>query len=131
MNTLAPRHLATAVAVAITLALAGCGNDTGEPTSGAPSGGGEQVQVVENEFTITLSKKTFAPGTYTFAVTNSGKAPHDLALKGPGVNNARTPILKAGEKGSVTVALEKGTYALWCTVASHRAHGMETSITVA
>src|SRR5438067_1346505 len=69
----------------------------GEPTS-TPPRAGTRVEVSENEFTITLSRKDFTPGTYTFAVDNKGKASHDLSIKGPGVDTTKTKTLSGGSK---------------------------------
>lgn len=117
--------------------LVGCSgtqSDSGSPDaaqSGAPSSSaGERVDVTETEFSIALSRTDFTPGTYTFAVRNDGRAPHDLAIKGPGVDDAKTPTVLRGGRTELTVTLQPGTYELWCTVGGHRAEGMELDLTV-
>jgi plastocyanin len=86
--------------------------------------------VTETEYSISLPSATLTPGTYTFAVDNSGTASHDLVIKGPGVDSAKTSQLKRGDKGEVTVTLQPGKYDLWCSVGNHKARGMQTTITV-
>ena len=98
------------------------------PPSAAPVG--TSVGVIEKEFSITLDKKTFTAGNYTFTVKNQGSFPHNLTIKGPGVDKKQSPTMPGGQSGSVTVALQKGSYELWCSVDSHKDKGMDMKITV-
>lgn len=96
----------------------------------APPAGTTELQVTETEFGIALPESRLAPGSYTFRVKNAGSAQHDLVVKGPGVDSARTEILAAGQDGTVSATLLAGTYELWCSVGNHRQLGMTTTITV-
>ena len=98
------------------------------PPSAAPLG--TSVGVVEKEFSITLDKKTFTAGSYTFAVKNQGSFPHNLTIEGPGLDKKKSPAMPGGQSGSLTVALQKGPYELWCSVDSHKDKGMDMKITV-
>lgn len=98
------------------------------PAAKAPSG--STIAVVETEFSITLPKQTFAPGTYTFTIKNTGKFPHNLIVEGPGIDKQKSPTLTGGKSGTLTVALTKGTYELWCGVDKHKDKGMDQKITV-
>ena len=98
------------------------------PPSAAPLG--TSVGVVEKEFSITLDKKTFTAGSYTFTVKNQGSFPHNLTIEGPGVDKKKSPAMPGGQSGSLTVALQKGPYELWCSVDSHKDKGMDMKITV-
>lgn len=98
------------------------------PSSAAPVG--TSVGVIEKEFSITLDKKSFTAGTYTFTVKNQGSFPHNLTIEGPGVDKKKSPTMPGGQSGSVTVALQKGSYELWCSVDSHKDKGMDMKITV-
>jgi plastocyanin len=115
------------------LTVAACGGGStsqgAQPTSGTPASG-TRIAVTETEYSISLPSTSMKPGTYTFAVDNAGTASHDLVIKGPGVDSAKTSQLKRGDKGEVTVTLQAGTYELWCAVGNHRARGMQTTITV-
>ncbi|WP_412543505.1 hypothetical protein R8Z50_13790 [Longispora sp. K20-0274] len=132
------------------LGLAGCGGSddgatpsvptppaatTGAPATGAPSApasaAGSTVTADLSEFTITLSQKTFAPGTYTFVVRENGQTSHALAIKGPGVTEQTTTIQPGGAEQRMTVTLRAGTYELWCPVGNHKSRGMDLTITVA
>ena len=142
----APRVLA---AVAAALTLAGCGSSgsttasTGQSTPAnppaasapAPSAppGPTQVAVTatETEFSIALSQTVFKPGAYTFTVVNQGHAPHNLAIKGPGIEpEAMSTTIQNGATTPLNVSLRSGTYELWCTVDGHRAKGMDVTIRV-
>ena len=107
-------------------------NDTTPSAGGAtPSASGTQVDVVESEYSISLSRTTFAPGTYTFVVHDRGHATHALEIDGPGVSDKKSSYLEGGDTTSLTVTLQAGRYRLYCPVANHAAQGMDTSITVA
>jgi plastocyanin len=98
--------------------------------SAPPSSAGSEITVTETEYRITLPQTTLKPGAYTFTARNGGNAPHDLVIKGPGVDSARTEILPGGQEGGVSVTLQPGEYELWCSVGNHRANGMVTTLTV-
>jgi uncharacterized cupredoxin-like copper-binding protein len=141
--------IAAAVALAASSAvlLAGCGGGgstssggatpaggaTSESTASSPAGSSAATSVTatETEFSIGLSQESFTPGTYTFKVENTGSAPHNLVVKGPGVASVSSPTLEGGQSGEVTVELQKGSYELWCAVGNHRAQGMDLKISVA
>lgn len=91
---------------------------------------GTSVGVVEKEFSITLDKASFTPGDYTFSIRNQGSFPHNLTIEGPGVDSKASPTLSAGDSGSLTVALQKGSYELSCSVPGHKDKGMDIKITV-
>ena len=98
------------------------------PSSVAPVG--TSVGAIEKEFSITLDKASFTPGDYTFTIQNQGRYPHNLTIEGPGVDRKASPTLSTGQSGSLTVALQKGSYELWCSVPGHKDRGMDIKITV-
>ncbi|MHB8274940.1 MAG: plastocyanin/azurin family copper-binding protein [Dermatophilaceae bacterium] len=91
---------------------------------------GTSVAVIEKEFSITLAQATFTPGDYTFTIRNQGSFPHNLTIEGPGVDAKASPTLGSGESGSLTVALQKGSSELSCSVPGHMDRGMDIKITV-
>jgi uncharacterized cupredoxin-like copper-binding protein len=101
---------------------------TGAGTT-APTGATE-IAVTETEFSIALPSTTLTPGTYKFVLKNDGNAPHDFAIRGPGVD-AKSTLLAGGQQGELTATLGPGSYEVWCTVGNHRQRGMQTTITVA
>ena len=89
------------------------------------------LKVGETEFKIVLPPTTTLPaGTYTFDVANTGKIPHNLYVKGPGVSNAHTPDIPAGKSATLTVTLKSGQYELWCAIPGHKAAGMDAKLAV-
>ena len=91
---------------------------------------GTAVTATEQEFSIALSAKTFKAGTYTFTIHNTGKFSHNLTIEGPGVDKQASPIVNSGATGTLTVALQKGSYELWCAVDGHKDRGMDLTIMV-
>lgn len=131
-----------ALVVAGALLLTGCGGNSREPgdattasrsTTRSPSDAatGRIITAVEKEFSIDLSEASLSPGTYTFEVENEGSLPHDLTIKGPGVDDKATATLQGGQSGQITVTLQAGSYTLWCSIDGHRAQGMEATVRVA
>jgi plastocyanin len=141
---LAPSKAAGLIGIVsgVTLLLAGCGTAAGTqatttsgaqatPAATAVAAQGTVVNVTEKEFSIALSEATFTPGVYTFVVKDDGAVSHNLNIKGPGITDAATSKISAGGSASVTVTLASGTYELWCSIGSHKASGMDMTITVA
>ena len=103
---------------------------TGAEASGEAPSGTQTVPVKATEFALALPTTTFAPGTYTFVMSDDGHATHAIELAGPGVNNVKSDAVGPGGSASLTATLQKGTYTLWCPVGNHRAEGMLTTLTV-
>lgn len=128
--------------IVLGLALSACeagdrySSDSGTTTeAGASSMNAMRVAVSETEFAINLpgsplSPGTYPQGTYTFAVENAGAVPHDLVIKGPGIDSERTARIDGGRSGELTVELQPGAYEMWCSVGDHQERGMRTEITV-
>ena len=103
-----------------------------EHAAGKQGGPSHTIKVQEKEFRIVLpGLKTLAPGSYIFKVQNVGKIPHDLAIDGPKVTGGKkTSLIQPGGTATLTVALGKGSYTLYCNVPGHRAAGMSAKIAV-
>jgi uncharacterized cupredoxin-like copper-binding protein len=86
-----------------------------------------KVAVSETEFKITPASTSFKAGQITFQVKNTGKIPHDLAIKQTG---DKTKLIQPGGSAELTVTLKPGTYELYCTVPGHEAAGMKQNVTV-
>jgi uncharacterized cupredoxin-like copper-binding protein len=97
----------------------------------APAPKFTKVLVTATDFKFTLDKKTgYAPGNYTFSLTNNGKAKHAFEMNGPGLKNQAGATVAAGQTTDLVVPLIKGTYEVWSPVATDRAQGMYTTIVV-
>ena len=114
--------------------IAGCGDSkkTEPATASAPepAAAGTDVDVTEADFSISGVDANLKAGTYTFNVKNTGNAPHNLTIDGPGVADQASATANGGGTGSVTVTLAPGSYAFYCSVGQHRANGMEVQVTV-
>ena len=118
------------ITVAAVVATAGC--DAGGPRQAGtqpPLGSGTKVTATLTDFHVELSEKTFTAGTYTFDVTNAGKATHSLEIVRDNVD-VRSDNIQPGHSDQITIALTKGTYQVFCPVGNHRSQGMDMSITV-
>ena len=100
-----------------------------EKTTQAPTSA-TKVAVQETEFKITLSSTKLKAGAYEFETKNTGKLPHDLFVDGPGVTDAKTPLVDPGGNGTLDVTLKAGTYEFYCSVPGHKQAGMDVKVTV-
>jgi plastocyanin len=125
-----------AAAVAAALLLAGCSSGSQEAATSTPAWpgsavpGGTTLTVNEWEYSVSFAAVTIGPGVYTVEVVNQGKMSHNLNIKGPGVDNWRSPTLSPGTTTRLAVTLQRGTYELWCSIDHHKALGMDNRIHV-
>jgi uncharacterized cupredoxin-like copper-binding protein len=128
-----------AVMAVVALGATACGSGSSSSTStpaaaggsSGGSGGGTPVDVTLKDFSIDISGgTTLAAGTYTFHVSNSGPASHNLTIDGPGVEDATTGTFSAGGTADLTVTLKDGTYEFYCSVPGHKDLGMDDTVTV-
>jgi plastocyanin len=131
---LAIAALSAVVALGATACGSGSSSSTSTPAAGGSSGGaggGTPVDVTLKDFSIDVSGgTTLAAGTYTFHVSNSGPASHNLTIDGPGVEDATTGTFSAGGTADLTVTLKDGTYEFYCSVPGHKELGMDDTVTV-
>jgi plastocyanin len=116
------RVAAVAGAVALGLALAGCGASGG---SGAVVG---EISLKATEFAYVPGQvHVSGPGQVKITLQNQGMVEHDFAIEG-----AQGKLLvKPDTTGTSTFTLPKaGTYTFACTVEGHKAAGMKGTLTV-
>lgn len=91
-----------------------------------------RVQVSADEYRFALSRATIRSGPAIVELVNYGEDEHDLALRrlAPGARTRRIGVVRPGAVGELEVRLAPGRYALWCTVADHRARGMRATLVV-
>ena len=144
------RILATLAAVLV-LAIAGCGggdsssssggatstpastpaSSGGEGGGGGAASGGEQLALASPaDGSLKFDKTTLdaKAGTVTINYDNPSTTAHAVEIEGNGVTEKSDTI--TGGKTSVTADLKPGKYTFFCPVDSHRAQGMEGTITV-
>ena len=90
-----------------------------------------RVQVVEREFSLTLSRQRIKAGTAIVELANFGEDAHDLRLQRVGGTKVYGwPVAEPGAVEDRTLRLAPGRYRLWCSIANHRARGMAAILTV-
>jgi uncharacterized cupredoxin-like copper-binding protein len=106
--------------------------EAGKQGTPPPAGGpAKTVNVSEKEFSIALAGgNNLKTGRYKFAVDNTGKIQHDLAIEGNGIKETKTPLIAAGQSKSLEVDLKPGKYTFFCTVPGHEQAGMKLQVTV-
>ena len=114
---------AGALALATTLTACGGGDDD---ASGAPVADGDAL-VVEARDSLAFDRTEYqAPaGEVEVRYRNDGSLPHTLLIEG--VDDFK---LSVGDEDRGTVALEPGTYTIYCDVSGHQGAGMEAELTV-
>lgn len=118
---------------ALILALAACGggDDEGEP-SGNGGGEGTALELVAgpgSELKFDKTSLEAAAGEVTITMANDGDLPHNVAIKGSGVDE-KGEIVQNGGTSTVTATLEPGEYTFYCSVPGHEAGGMTGTLTV-
>lgn len=134
-----------------TAAPEGEGSATPEATEepdGGNGGGGDGIEVVLKEFSLTPAQATGAAGSVTFTAQNDGAVAHeltviktDLAVGALPIAAAKvdegavdvignTPDIDGGDSEDLTVDLEAGRYVLVCQVPGHYGLGMRAEFTV-
>jgi plastocyanin len=122
------------LAVAASLALAGCGGGDGSDT-------GTLVQDIHVVRVIDVHETDFALapkririerfGYYGLRAINDGEVPHALELEGPGIKGKRTANVEPGDSETMVVYFRRaGTYELYCPVADHEQRGMKATVRV-
>lgn len=68
-------------------------------------------------------------GVVAIVMKNRSILPHNVAIKGHGVN-VKGKIVAKGGTSTVTARLKAGTYTFYCTVPGHEAAGMKGTLTI-
>jgi plastocyanin len=91
-----------------------------------------RVQIVAQEFRYALSRRVIKAGPAILELRNMGEDAHDLVLlrADGGKVVVRWPEAQPGTVVDREVRLRPGLYRFVCTVANHRALGMQALLTV-
>jgi plastocyanin len=76
-----------------------------------------------------VSSATATAGKLAINMTNKSSVPHDIAIKGNGVN-VIGPVVSNGGVSTVSTTLPAGTYEFYCSVPGHEAAGMKGTLTI-
>jgi plastocyanin len=90
-----------------------------------------RVQVVAQEFRFALSRQTIKAGWAIIELHNSGQDAHDLRLRRVGGTRVYAlPVTQSGRTVDREFRLLHGTYRIYCSIANHRALGMQATLVV-
>jgi hypothetical protein len=90
-----------------------------------------QLGVSAKEFHLVLSRPSVRTGRVEIELQNDGEDAHDLRLRRiGGTRTYSIPDTKPGAHRTIKLALLPGRYRLWCSVANHRALGMQAVLRV-
>jgi uncharacterized cupredoxin-like copper-binding protein len=119
-----------AALVAIAFLAAACGGD-GDENAESQAAPRQTVTISETDFALDpASVSVDSAGTYAFEVVNDGQVAHALEVEGEGIEE-ETETLEPGERATLTVELEAGSYELYCPVGDHADRGMKGELKVA
>jgi plastocyanin len=90
----------------------------------------DRVMARGSEFNIVLSKPKVTPGRVIVQFVNDGEDPHDVMLQRVGgKTQIGSGVVPPGGVIDLDRRLRKrSTYMLWCSLADHRALGMEAQL---
>ena len=90
-----------------------------------------QLGVQATEFHLTLSRTSVKAGVVEIQLQNMGEDPHDLRIRRVGGTHTFTvPLTGPGKRREIAIRMRPGRYSLWCSVADHRALGMQAQLRV-
>jgi uncharacterized cupredoxin-like copper-binding protein len=90
-----------------------------------------RLGVQAEEFHLVLSRASVKAGVVEIELQNTGEDPHDLRVRRVGGHHTFTiPVTKPGARKAIAIHMRQGRYRLWCSLAGHRALGMQTVLRV-
>lgn len=90
-----------------------------------------RLGVSTKEFHLTLSRPAVKAGPVEIELQNIGEDVHDLRFRR--IGGTRTYVIaltQPGKRRILEAKLRPGRYRLWCSVAGHRALGMQAALRV-
>jgi uncharacterized cupredoxin-like copper-binding protein len=119
-------------ALALAILATGCG-DSGDGESKAttttlPGGVVSSITVTAGDLFLKPKELTAKEGRIEIRYEDTGQLAHNLLIDG--VADFKLSVDGEGDEDRGTIALETGTYMLYCDVPGHRAAGMEATLSV-
>jgi hypothetical protein len=124
------RRFGCALAVGVALVVAVLPASAADAARPAP--GPSRLLVRGEEFNLLLSQLKLNPGVAIVQFHNAGEDPHDLWIQRVGDPEQNfIGELAPGDVGELSIRLQRDSrYEMWCSLANHRALGMEASVRV-
>lgn len=115
--------------------LAACGGDGGQvgkvgkqTSTTLPAGVASSITVTAGDLFLKPKELTAKEGRIEIRYEDTGQLMHTLLVDG--VADFKLQVDAEGDEDRGTIALETGTYMLYCDVPGHRAAGMEATLSV-
>ena len=90
-----------------------------------------RLGVSAEEFHLTLTRPAVKAGVVEIELQNDGEDPHDLRVRRVGGSHTFSiAVTQPGKRRTVAIRVRPGRYRLWCSVADHRALGMQALLRV-
>jgi uncharacterized cupredoxin-like copper-binding protein len=90
-----------------------------------------RLGVSATEFHLTLSRPAVKAGVVEIELQNDGEDPHDLRVRRVGGSHTFSiPLVDPGKRRTIAIRVRPGSYRLWCSLADHRALGMQALLRV-
>lgn len=102
---------------------------SGTSGGGATDGGLQLTADPSGALAFDATELTADAGAVTITMANPSPIPHNVAIKGGGVDVKGPVVLKDGTS-TVTADLKSGTYTFYCSVPGHEAAGMKGTLVV-
>lgn len=102
---------------------------TAPAAAGGAAAGTLELGVLGNSLAFDKSTLVAPAGKVTIVLTNASPIPHDIAIKGQGVD-VKSAIVTGGGRATVSAVLKPGTYSFYCSVPGHADAGMRGTLTV-
>lgn len=120
------RRLLLLAVLAAALSLTACGGDSGNTPSAAQE---QTVQVQVSDDHIQMPTE-LPSGMVMFEVTNAGTHEHSFGITGPGGDKVLEKTLQPGETETLEMALDAGTYRIYCPVDQKHGDPMQMALNV-
>jgi plastocyanin len=124
-------------AVAIAIALGGCGSNTSKSGGGQSKtlAAGTPIKVTADEFrfdpnSVVLNGSGGGQTPVSITLRNEGAQAHDLRIMQGGQDLGGTATFGPGQVKTATVNLKPGSYVFECTVDNHAEMGMKGKLVV-
>lgn len=106
-----------------------------EPTTPSGDSGNAQNDLVvdadpSGALAFTQTSLEGKSGSLTLTIKNESQIPHNVAIKGNGVQSDVSKTVTAGGSSSITVDLQPGDYEFYCAVPGHEEAGMKGTLKI-
>jgi cytochrome c oxidase subunit 2 len=99
------------------------------PGAAAPAGALEISAAADGSLAYDVTELEAEAGTVTITMANPSAVPHNVAIKGNGVD-VKGEVVVQGGTSTASAELEPGTYTFYCSVPGHEAAGMKGTLVV-